>query len=136
MRSKVFNKAARAYREDFLLQLQKFTPYLEKIKQEFNPKKHALGLRVVFGIPKEYLFTKSGSISRRSFDVDNCLKLPIDFLCNSKYVGRVINSTSINNLAIDDQFICNIVAQKCIYSSFTLFITIEIVPHDALSLIN
>jgi len=122
--NKQYNEKARNYREDFLdgLQSDYNQAQLKKLPK-FAPKKHFLALSWTFFIPKPAFFTKAGHISRKSMDLDNILKLPIDFLCNKKYVER-----GYNNLQIDDQFIADLVAKKraSIDGNYYIHIDIEI----------
>jgi len=113
-KNRTLTQATRKYREEFLLCLQSDynKNYLDAISKAFNPSKHALSVSFIFYSPKEIFFTKQGQVSNRSQDLDNCLKLPIDFICNKKYQDRVLQGVKISNLGIDDRYIIDIQAKK------------------------
>lgn len=113
-----YNNNARKYREEFFeqLSLPLNVKNMEKLKQYFNPKKHCISVNFTWFI--DNFFTKKGEISRASKDVDNCFKLPIDFIFNSKYE---------QSLQIDDKFIVDLSGKKRPSNNNFIIITIEII---------
>jgi hypothetical protein len=117
-RNRSFNEKARAWRANFLESLQNDynQNQIAKIKRIFNPKKHMI--RVVFHWyqPRDVLLTKEGTLSLRSMDVDNVLKIPTDCIFDRKYNSKwlelrkgrekkLYSITSLTNLDINDKFI-------------------------------
>lgn len=89
-RNKAFTDKARQWRANFLIQLQ--SDYnqnqIKKVRDVFDPKKHMLRTVFTWRQPKETLITNSGTLSLRSMDVDNVLKIPTDCVFDSKYNCR------------------------------------------------
>jgi hypothetical protein len=62
---------------------------------EFNTKTDYIALDVMFFVPKDKFLNKKGEISKRSIDLDNCLKVFIDGVFDSfeklddKYVAKI-----------------------------------------------
>jgi hypothetical protein len=118
-RNKAFNEKARKWRADFLLGLQ--SDYnqnqMKKLQDVFDPKKHMLRCCFTWYQPHDVILTKSGTLSLRSMDVDNCLKIPTDCVFDAKYndkwlslrKGREVklfnNVKTLTNLNINDKFI-------------------------------
>jgi len=118
-KNRAFNENTRIWRHNFLRQLQ--SDYnqnqIKKLKAEFDPKKHMLRCTFTWFQPHDVILTKSGTLSLRSFDVDNLLKVPTDLLFDRKYndnwlklrKGREVKLyqglDSIVNLDINDKFI-------------------------------
>jgi Holliday junction resolvase RusA-like endonuclease len=126
-RNGTFNQKARAYRSRFLKQLgtthnQKIVAQLNK---DFNPKKHFLTVSFAWLLPEDILFTKDKRVSHRSKDLDNCLKMPIDFLTKKKY-----KDLGHGTLDIDDKCICSLSTSKRMSPSgeYLLFISITLNP--------
>lgn len=130
-RNRKYNTEARAYRTNFLEQLQSDCnqSYLDSIKSKFDKNKHYLSISFIFHIPKNKFFTKKGYISRNSMDLDNRLKPIIDFICSAKY-----NDRGYVNLDIDDQFIGELSALKrpSINDEYQVFISLEVKPLSCL----
>ena len=80
---------------------------IEAFTASFKPLKHCLKLSIEFYIPREKYFTKKGHISRKSVDLDNCLKLLIDTVFDPRFFKR-----ELFNFNIDDTFIQTIEASK------------------------
>ena len=91
----------------------------------FNAKKHFIKASYTFLIPREFLFTAKGLVSKRSMDLDNCIKLVQDNVCDAKYNGRIIGDVTINNLNIDDKFICSFDAAKVLSFKSDYYINIK-----------
>lgn len=118
-RNRAFNDKARKWRANFLRELQ--SDYnqnqIKKLKAEFDPKKHMLRCTFTWFQPHDVILTKSGTLSLRSMDVDNVLKIPTDCVFDRKYndnwlslrKGREVKLyqglDSIVNLDINDKFI-------------------------------
>lgn len=100
-------------------------------------------LRVVFTWfqPIDVLLTSDGTLSLRSMDVDNCLKIPMDCLFDKKYNDKWLklrkgveaelyeSFTTLKNLDINDKFVFDV---RCIKSpsadnDFHCSIEVEIV---------
>lgn len=137
-RNRKITEKARIFRSKFLIQLQSQLSTLKEIQDKFDPLKHCLAFSFTFGIPNEYFFTKKGTLSHRSQDLDNCLKLIIDFVCNTRYdttwllnrfpkEKRLFGSLKqLGNLAIDDKVIQEIYATKVPDSAYTITISIDL----------
>jgi len=118
-RNRAFNEKTREWRANFLIQLQNdYNQHqIKKITDHFDPQKHCLRVCFTWYQPKSILFTKSGHLSLRSMDVDNCLKIPTDLLFDKKYGDAWLNIRkgreaklyskvdSISNVCINDKFI-------------------------------
>lgn len=122
---------ARQYREEFWKQLNtgKNRKELERIRDCFIPEKHYLKVQYVFHIEKDKFFTKDGKISARSADVDNSIKLPQDFLFNTRYGAAHLKKLGYVNIGIDDRFITELTAKKA-PTSGAPFIEIKVEIHE------
>ena len=102
-------RECREWGDDILLQLQssKILSKLRKVKQW-----KAIELHLLYHYPKEKLYTKKGEISRRSMDLSNIEKLLIDLICDSRYNGRVLKDTVLENANVDDKLIVKLVSEK------------------------
>lgn len=95
----------------FLHELRAHSGQFKEFREAFDPYKHSLGLDISFEIPENIFWTNDGKISNLSGDVDNYLKLPIDFLTNKKYdCDKYLDNGC--NLAIDDRFFTYICTSK------------------------
>ena len=130
VRNKNYNAKARKYREKFFscLSLDSNQKYLASIREEFDPKLHFLAVKYTFLLPKDVLFTKKNTVSIRSMDIDNLLKLPTDFLCNKKYINN--DDYPCSNLEIDDKFILSNESHQrpSMDDNYCLFIEIQVKP--------
>lgn len=137
-RNRKLTQKARQYRSAILTQLQSQLSELHDIKSQFDATKHCLAVSYTFYIPEEYFYTKKGELSLRSQDLDNCLKLPQDFIFNPKYETQWLKDrkprekplyksiSSLSNLAIDDKFIQRLEAQKLPTESNKYSLEVEI----------
>lgn len=137
-RNRKFNEKARQFRAKFLTQLYSQIQVLKPIKDSFDPTRHCLVYSFKFYIPNEFYFTKAGKLSHRSGDLDNFLKLIIDFLSNTKYNSDWLRSksaseralygslTSIGNLGIDDKVIQELHTEKLPSDSYSIEVSISI----------
>lgn len=76
---------------------------LKLMRDSFIREKHKLEIEIVHKVPVDKFYTKEGYISRHSGDIDNILKLLIDFTLNPKYPDA---------LGIDDTFVSKILVEK------------------------
>ena len=137
-RNRKLTEKARLYRRDILTQLQSQLSILTPITKEFNPLKHCLSVSYTFYIPNEYFFTKKGTLSHRSQDLDNCLKLLTDFIFNTKYDTSWLRSksakeralygslSSLSNLGIDDKYIQSNASEKLPSNAYSIEVDISI----------
>jgi hypothetical protein len=118
-RNKSFNENSRKWRFNFFSELQ--SDYnqnqIKLMKNYFNSKKHMLRVCFTWYQPIDLILTKTGEISLRSMDVDNCLKIPTDCVFDKKYNDKWLSIrkgaeaklykdlTSLKNLDINDKFI-------------------------------
>lgn len=111
---RVLTREAREYRTEFLHQLNKGKiGALKAFNTMFNPSEHYMVLKFDVEVPEDIFWTKDGNISMRSGDVDNYLKLIIDFTCNDKYYDddtRLLGPCF--NLGVDDRFITDLSVKK------------------------
>ena len=142
-RNKQYNQLAREYRAIFLNQLNstKNRANLTELCNKFDKQGHSLHMDFQWFIPSPLYFTKKGYISRKSKDVDNLLKLPIDFLTQDKYGSSFLSTLSatelklysvnhVQNLGIDDQFINKLTISKFPHSLTTWQLKLIISIHD------
>lgn len=143
-RNKSFNEASRTWRSNFFSELQ--SDYnqneIKKMKKYFNPKKHMLRVCFTWYQPIDLILTKSGELSLRSMDVDNCLKIPTDCIFDKKYNDKWLairkgeeaklykSLSSLTNLDINDKFIFDTRSIKCpsLDDSFHCLVEVEAVP--------
>ena len=93
---------------------------IERFTRAFSPLKHCIRLTIEFYIPREKFFTKKGYISRKSTDLDNCLKLLIDTVFDPRFFKR-----ELFNFNIDDTFIQTIIASKHAADKHSIKIKVE-----------
>ena len=135
--NKQLTNEAREYREQFLIQLNKDKnrKAVESVQARFNPKKHSFKIEYLFLIQEEYFYTKKkGDISNRSMDLDNCIKLPQDFIFNKKYIDRVMEGTKLINLGLDDKFVTDLNIKKRPGTQFSILIKISILNNRSFDL--
>lgn len=117
-RNNSFNEGSRKWRAKFLSELQSDCNQIamKKLAKYFTPEKHMIRVCFTWFQPIETILTKAGTLSLRSMDVDNCLKIPTDCIFDAKYndkwlslrKGReasLYSITSLSNLNINDKFI-------------------------------
>lgn len=143
-RNKKFNENSRIWRHNFLSELQ--SDYnqnqISQMKKYFNSKKHMLRVTFHWYQPIDLILTKSGELSLRSMDVDNCLKIPTDCVFDKKYNDKWLSlcrgkektlyksMKSLVNLDINDKFIFDTRSIKCPSTDgqFHCLVEIEAVP--------
>lgn len=142
-RNRAFNANSREWRANFLKSLQNEynQNQIKHITSYFNPKKHMLRVVFTWFQPIDVLLTSDGTLSLRSMDVDNCLKIPMDCLFDKKYNDKWLklrkgveaelyeSFTTLKNLDINDKFVFDV---RCIKSpsadnDFHCSIEVEIV---------
>lgn len=117
-RNNSFNEGSRKWRANFLSELQNDynQSQIKKLKSVFDPNLHMLRVCFTWSQPIDIILTKSGTLSLRSMDVDNCLKIPTDCVFDKKYndnwlalrKGRektLYDIISLVNLDLNDKFI-------------------------------
>jgi len=118
-RNNSFNEGSRQWRSNFLFELQNEYNQneIKKLKSHFNPHTHMLRVSFTWYQPIDIILTKSGTLSLRSMDVDNCLKIPTDCIFDRKYNNTWLSLrkgrekslykgfSTIKNLDINDKFI-------------------------------
>lgn len=128
-RSNTLTKLAREYRRKLLDQISPLEPEFQKFRDQFNPKTDALAVSLTFGIPHDLFYKQDGAISMRSGDVDNYIKLTLDFLFNEKYWGaenRLTDPEALSyNVCIDDRFIRSLNVKKVPSNNYTIDVRIE-----------
>ncbi len=114
-RNRKLTREARAWREEFLYQLQcpAIQKTLKQLRNQFQPSKHGIRVKYNFLYPSSILLTKSGEISRRSCDLTNIEKLVQDNIFEPRYNGRIIRDKTIINLNLDDKYITHLESCKC-----------------------
>ena len=122
-RNKSFNEKSRAWRGNFLSQLQSDynKAQIEKLRS-FDPKLHMLKVVFTWFQPIDTILTKSGTLSLRSMDVDNLLKIPTDCIFDSKYNTKWLGlrkSRELKYYTCDTLFNVNI-NDKFIYSTTSI----------------
>lgn len=102
---------ARQFRYKFLKGLLPYQDTIKAFNKTFDPTKHSLELQVAVEVPKTHMWTANGHVSARGGDVDNYMKLIIDFLTNQKYcTDKYVMEMS--NVNIDDRFVTSLWATK------------------------
>lgn len=95
---RVKTDASRAFEFEFNLYLKDYNDLKKAFLSSYNPAIHSLSIESFFYINEDDFFTKKLSINKRSGDLDNWLKMPLDII--SKWLG------------IDDSQICKIEKYK------------------------
>jgi Holliday junction resolvase RusA-like endonuclease len=90
-----------------LLRPKEYQEAFEKLKEEFDPKKHCLTVEIVCYYPNNIIFRKDGALSSKAFDISNTEKPIIDVIFLEKYA-----TSTINNIGIDDKYIVDMVSKK------------------------
>lgn len=98
---------------------------LKSIKDAFDPKKHALIVSLTMYFPKSVLYTASGQLSGRAYDLSNVEKPLLDLICLEKYQIK----SGIDNLGIDDKFVISLTSKKrpSMDDSFKIRVSISVV---------
>ena len=123
-RNRKLTEEARKVRASILCQIQPQLKQLHDIKSQFDPLKHYLAFSYKLYYPMDIYYTKKGQVSARSQDIDNCLKLLTDCICNDKYNTKWLklrtprykalykSVSALDNLGIDDRYIVDLSAVK------------------------
>tara|TARA_A100001201_G_scaffold143281_1_gene144255 strand:+ start:2244 stop:2714 length:471 start_codon:yes stop_codon:yes gene_type:complete len=137
-KNRQLTQEARAWREDFLLQLQKpeVLQQIQLLKQQWCSTKHALLVSYDFFYPLNLLLTKKGEVSKRSMDLTNIEKLVQDNLFEHRYNGREIDGIVIENFDIDDKFIVSLQSRKLGHNlpHHEILITVQLCSLESLQL--
>lgn len=83
---------------------------LKDLREEFNPKTHHYVLHLTFLYPRSVLYTKSGELSSKAFDLSNVEKCVQDCLFLPKFYGETIYEAQ--NLNIDDRYVKCLISEK------------------------
>lgn len=98
---------------------------LAEIREFFDPKKHAMSLKLQYYFPKSVLFNSSGTLSSRSFDLSNIEKNVIDLLCLPR-THEAADDWGAPNMNLDDKNIVRLVSEKSHSPDGTTFIVATI----------
>lgn len=141
-RNRSFTNKARSWRANFLSELQ--SDYnqnqIKKLKEAFDPKKHMISCVFHWFQPSDVLLTKEGTLSLRSMDVDNVLKIPTDCVFDKKYCTKWLEKCkpserklftvdSIVNVDINDKFIFDTRSIKLLSPDGQFHCQIDILIH-------
>lgn len=121
-RNRKRTKEARQWGVSIHEQLFEYSNAIDAFRKKFKPKKHCLVVSYTHYLPEEKFFTKSGNISRFSMDLSNIEKCLQDLIFDKRYRDR----DGIPTLAIDDQFIVDMISKKRPSDSYLIEITIEL----------
>jgi hypothetical protein len=129
--TKIRTKECREWGDDILSQLQKRLVELREFRTAFDEGNHALKIRITHYIPKAIYYTKNGKghISAATCDITNIEKLLVDLLFDARFNDRSIGGLNIENLNINDKFICHMVSRKIPSKrDYKIKILVEIIP--------
>ena len=143
-RNNSFNETSRKWRANFFSQLQSDFNQLQikRLYKHFTPDKHMLKVCFTWHQPIDVILTKAGTLSLRSMDVDNCLKIPTDCVFDAKYNDKWLSLRkateqklykdfkTLSNLNINDKYIFDTrsIKMPSVDGDFHCSITIETVP--------
>lgn len=88
---------------------------INDIKAHFNSSKHVFHVMLTFNNPNYY--TKSGTMSARSFDVSNIEKIFLDALFLPAHT---------NSLNIDDKFVTRMISEKRYADEFSIDVVVHV----------
>ena len=138
-RNRSLNDAARASRAELLKRLTtKYSDQILQFRSQYNPKEHALAVSMTFY--RENFYNKLGTISMRSKDLDNCVKITQDALFNKRYSNKWLQERkraesllfgslkSILNIGIDDINIIDLQLKKLPSTQDLLIAEVRLVP--------
>jgi len=131
---KVLNKKARLYRESCWTSLNSKKAEIDLLVKSFDSKKHGLSMSITSYVPiKDYYLkaTPSNGLSQAKGDVDNGLKLIVDFLLNARYAPR-----GAPVIGIDDKYNTKIFLNQLPFKhkTYITVIEIEVIPLSAIIL--
>jgi len=145
-RGRQFTEDARSWRYNFFKEMMSPSNQkkMKSIRSHFDPKKHMIRVCFTWYQPIEIILTQAGTLSLRSMDVDNCLKIPTDCIFDKKYNAKWLSITksrkgresklyhdlpSLANLDINDKFIFDTrsVKMPSVDGNFHCSVDIEIV---------
>lgn len=106
--------------------LNTYEKEFERLKDEFDVLK--FGLKVSMTFYYENFYTKTGTISANTIDVDNCIKILQDLIFGKDNYGSL--PYKCHNLSIDDKFITTLTSKKLPSDRdwFTVQIELEELP--------
>lgn len=97
---------------------------IESFTKAFKPLKHCIEVSLIFYTPHDKFYTKKGNISRKSMDLDNCIKLLLDTLLDPRFFKR-----DLFNFNIDDQFVTDLPTYKRPADKHSIVISISILDN-------
>ena len=125
-RNKVRTQKTRNWSESIHAQLTapSLKKSIESFRKAFKPSKHSLSVTLCFYIPHEKFYTKAGNVSRRSTDLDNCIKLLLDTLLDPRFFKR-----DLFNFNIDDQYVTDLPTMKRPADKHSISIIVQILDN-------
>jgi Holliday junction resolvase RusA-like endonuclease len=138
-RNRSLNDDSRKVRARILRELTlQYSSNLNKFRSQYDPKTMALSVSMTFY--RSVFFNKNGTISIRSKDLDNCIKITQDALFNKRYTDEWLSLrkraekllygslTSVLNIGIDDINIVTLNLNKKPFTQDLLTVEVRLVP--------
>lgn len=96
---------------------------LDKIRQNFDSKKHGLVVKFDFYYPYNIIYTAEGKLSSKAFDLSNVEKPLLDLIFLVKHEDS-------GSLSIDDKFVLSLQSRKRVSATGAFYtrISLKIVP--------
>jgi len=115
----------RKWGDHILDQLAQYEDQIIEFRNSVNVFEHSLSTSIYFMQPAIKLYTKSGKISRRGFDLSNIEKLFIDLVFDARF-----NDRGFTNLCLDDCLNVDLHSFKRVSptDSYQIIITVQKIP--------
>jgi hypothetical protein len=125
-RNRQRTEECRRWGNNILTQLQdpRLRADLISLRDSYDALRHSFFIEITHFTPK--LYTKAGTINKRSMDLSNIEKLLIDLIFDTRFQGRIINDMEINNLGIDDATILDMVSRKRYGPDYKILVRISL----------
>ena len=98
----------------------------EKLRNAFDPNKHAFSVTIIVEYPVSEFYTKNGTISAHTQDVSNVEKPLIDLFFLPKYFAQQ-DPYGAPNMNVDDKYITRMQSIKRVGPKPTITVSIKVI---------
>ena len=119
---------AREWLGNTLYSLHQNRDKLALIRESFDAKKQGIAVYLIWKIPKDILYTKSGELSSRSIDITNAEKSLVDAIFLPKFYGANV-PYQCENLNLDDRYLRRLFSEKqvAVGQDYSVDVTLKLI---------
>jgi len=96
-------------------------------RKYFCPKSHGIAVELLFHIPHNIYFTKSGTLKLQKKDLSNIEKLLIDLIYDKRFNDRFVDSMPVSNLNLDDKYNISLHSAQVPSESYFIDVSLTVV---------